>query len=73
MREVHGKNHGVRMKLYPREKQILKLIVGGMSYKQISEKLGISYSTVKADINKAKRRNGIDSTFILVLRFAGIN
>ena len=61
------------MKLYPREKQILELIVGGMSYKQISEKLGISYSTVKADINKAKRRNGIDSTFILVLRFAGIN
>jgi DNA-binding NarL/FixJ family response regulator len=39
-------------KLTPKEKEVLKLLSDGLSYKMVADKLGISYFTVNAHIKK---------------------
>lgn len=39
-------------KLTPKEKEVLKLLSDGLSYKMVADKLGISYYTVNAHIKK---------------------
>jgi DNA-binding NarL/FixJ family response regulator len=39
-------------KLTPKETEVLKLLSGGLSYKMMADKLGISYFTVNAHIKK---------------------
>jgi len=42
--------------LPPRQRQCLRLWLGGSSYQEISEKLGVSMQTVRASLHKAKAR-----------------
>ena len=39
-------------KLSPREKDVLSLLVNGLSYKMIADKLDISYETVRSHMKK---------------------
>jgi len=47
-------------KLTPREYEVLKLIVKGLSNKAIGEKLGISEGTVKCHVNTILARLGVE-------------
>jgi DNA-binding NarL/FixJ family response regulator len=42
----------------PRQKQILELLLEGLSYKQIAFKLGLTYGTVKVYMAELTKRTG---------------
>lgn len=48
-------------KISPREQEIVKLLMEGLSYKQISSYLFISYETVKTHINNIYNKAGVKS------------
>ena len=45
--------------LTPREHQVLNMLAGGQSFKQIKAHLGISYRTVKVHVQNAKTKAGV--------------
>ena len=56
LRVMHYFNKSLRQteeyNLTPKEKEVLKLLSDGLSYKMVADKLGISYFTVNAHIKK---------------------
>lgn len=59
-----------------RHKQICKLLVKGYTLKEVSEKLGITYKTLRTHMTAIYRLNGIDNNntrklFVLMVKLRG--
>ena len=50
-----------KKKLTPRELDVVKLIVGGMRYREIADSLGLSYETVKTYVGRIRKKLDISS------------
>jgi DNA-binding CsgD family transcriptional regulator len=57
-----------RLKLAPREKQTVELILRHQQYKEIAHRLGISPGTVETYVRRVYHRVGVDDREALVLR-----
>jgi DNA-binding CsgD family transcriptional regulator len=60
-----------RLKLSPREVQIIQLVFHDQKEKKIAEKLGMSPHTVRSHMDRMHRKLGVKSRVELVLRIAG--
>ncbi len=58
-----------RCKLTPREKQVARLLLDGLTLRQIGPEMGISFHTVNAYSTSIYRKFGINSRIELFLRF----
>jgi DNA-binding NarL/FixJ family response regulator len=54
-----------RVTFTDREKEVLELLVGGRSNKEIGARLGIEERTVKAHVAKLRRKNGVQNRVAL--------
>ena len=59
--------------LSPRELEILTLVAGGMSYRQVGKCLGISLSTVKFHLNNILSKLGVETRNEAILVAAKLN
>ncbi len=57
--------HGLSQVISDREKQVLEMLVAGLSNKEIGEPLGIEERTVKAHIAKMMRKVGVQNRIAL--------
>ena len=60
-RSQNTSSAGEEYHLSEREKEVLKLLVNGDSYKMIADKLGIGYTTVNAHLKKIYRKLQVNS------------
>ena len=56
-----------QVELTPREVDITKLIIDGLSNKAIGEKLFISHHTVKANLENIFRKTGVSNRIMLAV------
>ena len=56
--------------LTERERQIVTLLAGGESQKQIARQLGLKHATVRATLCRARQRTGTVTTAELCCRWA---
>jgi DNA-binding NarL/FixJ family response regulator len=63
----HGVQSANRVNLTARERQVLELLVGGYSNREIARRLGIEERTVKAHIAKLLRKVGVPNRISLTM------
>ena len=72
--DEHGRKSGtdhVFQGLSSREQQVVEMVAAGLANDEISQKLGITVSTVKQHIKNIYRRTGVKSRLELILRAGG--
>lgn len=58
-------------KLTPREQEVVKYLIVGLSQKQIAHKMGISPNTASTYIKRARKRTNSGSAIELAVKCAG--
>lgn len=56
--------------LSPRQRQVSALLAQGKTHREIAQVLGISLYTVRTYVERARLRNGCNSSTELAVRFA---
>jgi len=71
-----GRNRELELKrenLSPREREVLRLMAGGRSSREIAQKLGISYTTVRTHIRSVGMKLGVHSKLEAVVTARELN
>jgi DNA-binding CsgD family transcriptional regulator len=59
--------------LSEREKEVLPLLIEGLSYDEIADRLCISHSTVKTHVRRIYQKTGVSGKIALISRLKGLN
>lgn len=67
-----AQNAALLQSLTPREKQLLDLLLTGLTLETCARRLGITYATANTHINAIYKKLGVNSRAALILKYANL-